>query len=490
MKYTRQYASSPNLNISNNVDDSAEDHTFFETQLDDKILHREPPPLIEKRRRGLYGNLKQSESVPNLYGGIRPHAQVFGKHSFSHSPRDAGNYDKSLKFLQQRIRNGFYGDGIACMPDDPITISFRIDLQTDNTVKHLGCKSRFIIYHVSIYYPDSAHANMLIVDTETQTAERFEPHGFKQSQASNINDIMLSINTSSASIDAHLQRWIKQNYPNYTYLSPFDVCPRTGPQTTATSDVWEKGFCQTWTILYADARLRSPDLSPEEIQGLLLQYSPDQLHDLVRTFANIVDVEVEGKANSESLHEWITRLSSMYVLTMIDLLSPLNSKALQGDPDLVKLLVMIEHMAPFIERSLAMLVKSHYSMLDDAVSTWSQFALYDLKDAGQLPRTDVLVSLIESIEFLRPVIINFTIFGNHEERYQTILATTISAKLFNDLLIENNIDPEQHFVKYYLPRFLKDSEAIQTFEDSLIPYETLQNMMSKETLRLWMARIN
>lgn len=245
--------------------------------------------------RQLYGQLKRSESLPSIRYGDVHYGSLFGKHSFNHKVRLAGDKKKSMLFLEQRIEKGVYGQNIVCM-GTKIKIIPRI--RKIEIVDHrIACPHRLIVHPVTIAFSSSSHANIVIVDKEQQIVERFEPHGFRTYDFHPPDsklyalDIIRAENESSVEIDAYLKKWAKEMYPNFRYLSPFDVCPSLGPQSRATEELSEFGFCQTWVLLYADARLKNYNQSPEYIQRALLDYSPDQLHDLVRTFASIVDNE-------------------------------------------------------------------------------------------------------------------------------------------------------------------------------------------------------
>lgn len=113
----------------------------------------------------------------------------------------------------------------------------------------------------------SSHANALIIDKNKKTFELFDPYG------KTIPAIDEWFDTSFRST---------ANLPDYQYLSPMTLCPITsGPQYLAekTSQIEksQRGYCYTYTMMYIQMRLANPHLIPQDIIGLILDVTPEQL---------------------------------------------------------------------------------------------------------------------------------------------------------------------------------------------------------------------
>jgi hypothetical protein len=106
-----------------------------------------------------------------------------------------------------------------------------------------------------------AHYNMLIFDKDSGILERFEPHG----------------DTTPLEFAPHLlDKTIVQIFPQIlrpflngrelTYLPPLGFCPRSGAQLVeeASRSVLglpvTHGFCAVWSFIYANARLKRPNV--------------------------------------------------------------------------------------------------------------------------------------------------------------------------------------------------------------------------------------
>lgn len=139
---------------------------------------------------------------------------------------------------------------------------------------------------------ETTHANMLIIDKMKTRweIERFEPHGQLQSLSKyNEGDWLYEMQEH---IDVALKKWCDRMLPAlnqpFTYRRPMDVCPRPGPQTRSEAMEELGGFCQTWVLLYIDARLSNPDLTAEEILEIFFELPSKELYEMIQDYVHFV----------------------------------------------------------------------------------------------------------------------------------------------------------------------------------------------------------
>lgn len=113
------------------------------------------------------------------------------------------------------------------------------------------------------------HANMLIIDWERKTLERFEPNGG-----------FFDVQYKGYGLD-ELNKQLTRLSKKYglEYLPPKFACPNVGLQATQHSQFLKNnifiegdvgGWCQTWSVFYADMRLSYPDIDPQSLMQLTL----------------------------------------------------------------------------------------------------------------------------------------------------------------------------------------------------------------------------
>ena len=132
-------------------------------------------------------------------------------------------------------------------------------------------KTRFIIIPIQLTYitRKSYHANMLIYDKKTKTAERYEPHGLP-------TELQYTDKVNSNLIDKSIREFLldkKLIDRGEDYFGPLNMCPnweswksgKMGHQKL--QELERKGFsgsCATWVIWYTDYRLSNPNLERDE----------------------------------------------------------------------------------------------------------------------------------------------------------------------------------------------------------------------------------
>lgn len=131
------------------------------------------------------------------------------------------------------------------------------------------CKKRFIVVPLFFENPKNcsngvAHYNVLIIDKQLKTMERFESYGYKQYDTKKTYEMFKSFDDKIAKL-----------YSKYTYYSPNQFCPMEGLQEIEerqidnNSDIETEsdpgGFCGVWSIWYAELRLKHPDMDRKKL---------------------------------------------------------------------------------------------------------------------------------------------------------------------------------------------------------------------------------
>jgi hypothetical protein len=181
-------------------------------------------------------------------------------------------YDYNLFSLLMDI---LYSDNFSIDTNsEPYTVHFPSEQKLR---KCLDSGKRFIVMFLSIILENSGHANMIIIDKQKGTMERYEPqgldHGFYDSKQ----------------VDQEIKKVAKKY--NLSYLGPDDFCI-TGLQDIMEQDTMDiyyfEGFCKTWSFMYALLRLMVGD-------EMDTQDFNENLHDIMVYFAKEFLEERTGK---------------------------------------------------------------------------------------------------------------------------------------------------------------------------------------------------
>ena len=187
----------------------------------------------------------------------------------------------------------------------------KIEVNISNTFKILldrcyKTKSRFIVSFVVLLIGDSGHANILIIDKEDDSIERFEPNGYIFYEDEDYKDLVVAL-------DEKLITFFKEY--GYKYFSPKDFCPKIGIQLVETAFSKNIGFCVSWSIIYSIERLQSMTsrtyIAENLLQNILAKY---KLHgkSSTETYANL-EKWLENTINSifSSLDKYYKQLSEL-----------------------------------------------------------------------------------------------------------------------------------------------------------------------------------
>jgi len=106
--------------------------------------------------------------------------------------------------------------------------------------------ARFSVSYANWFIGKRGHANILIVDNREKIIERYDPNGAVSYDQ--------EVDRVNKEIDRALDEFAKSQ--GYFYVPPADFCPKLGVQSIEAG--FEKtGYCVSWSIIYAEERLRS-----------------------------------------------------------------------------------------------------------------------------------------------------------------------------------------------------------------------------------------
>ncbi len=127
----------------------------------------------------------------------------------------------------------------------------------DSLIKTKLNNNGFLIIPLGIDTATGSHANILIIDNNNKTIERFEPNGKNSPRGFYYNQDLL---------DNLLKNKFNQLLPEYKYYSPTEYLPTIGFQLLETvEDKCKKigdpnGFCAVWCIWWAEQRITNPEI--------------------------------------------------------------------------------------------------------------------------------------------------------------------------------------------------------------------------------------
>lgn len=177
---------------------------------------------------------------------------------------------------------------------------------------------RYIVVPLVIFLGLGAgHANMVVVNRDTKTIERFDPLGHLLTQPDMLaqlrmfgkfnRDIADTLHTRDEQafkatleeceiiLDKTIESMLKKHFLGFTYTPPLALCPALAPQTLAelgASSCSKKkaGLCVTWSLMYAHLRLLLPNATPTALaKGLLATYNKNKLADLILRYNAMIE---------------------------------------------------------------------------------------------------------------------------------------------------------------------------------------------------------
>tara|TARA_Y100000590_G_scaffold465990_1_gene639918 strand:+ start:5178 stop:7385 length:2208 start_codon:yes stop_codon:yes gene_type:complete len=122
---------------------------------------------------------------------------------------------------------------------------------------------RFIVIPLGIELAEGSHANIIIIDKENKTIERFEPNGLNEPRNFPYNKNLL---------DNLLKSKFQQLLDKFKYIEPKDYLPTIGFQMLEIINEDKckmigdpNGYCAVWCIFYTKYRLENPDVKQSKL---------------------------------------------------------------------------------------------------------------------------------------------------------------------------------------------------------------------------------
>ena len=201
----------------------------------------------------------------------------------------------NAKYSKYIIRNAItYHSNYDCMIIPESAVKEILDFTAKRFI--------YIIFNVYWDNTDMGHANILIIDNLKKTIERFEPHGeLIRNHFSDKDKVpYLSIKHENDRIDKKFNKDLlkKIHLEGYKYLSPIDISPKIGIQTTA--DAYG-GMCVTYTLIYLQLRIMNPDIDQKVILKYLISKEEKEIIDIILRYAKYVEMTL--KKNSAKVLE-------------------------------------------------------------------------------------------------------------------------------------------------------------------------------------------
>ena len=139
---------------------------------------------------------------------------------------------------------------------------------------------------------NGSHANIIIIDIENKTIERFEPNGSTPPTGFYYNPDLLNKSLLSK---------FKELLPEYKYIAPDKYLPNIGFQMyeiikekNCTQIGDPNGFCAVWCVWWAEQRLANNEIKPKLLAEELIKkikFSNMSFKKLIRNYSiNIVDI--------------------------------------------------------------------------------------------------------------------------------------------------------------------------------------------------------
>ena len=122
---------------------------------------------------------------------------------------------------------------------------------------------RFIVIPLGIELAEGSHANIIIIDKDNKTIERFEPNGANEPRNFPYNKKLL---------DNLLKNKFEQLLSKFKYLEPKDYLPTIGFQMLEIINEDKckiigdpNGYCAVWCVFYAKYRLENPNVRQDKL---------------------------------------------------------------------------------------------------------------------------------------------------------------------------------------------------------------------------------
>jgi hypothetical protein len=150
-----------------------------------------------------------------------------------------------------------------------------------------------IFFNISLVNIDINHANIMIIDNNLQTIERFDPYGVMDyNEANKLDDFL----------EKELNKMILvKKKKKYKYLRPIDYLGINSFQSLSRHDDIENqnigdiaGFCLAWCFWYLENRLNNPVVKQKILVKKLQKKLIDnkmKIVEYIRSYANKLNID-------------------------------------------------------------------------------------------------------------------------------------------------------------------------------------------------------
>jgi len=147
-------------------------------------------------------------------------------------------------------------------------------------------RARFIYFTFVVIFSNKTeltHANIVIIDMDKMTIERFEPYGHgHRGYMKEIDNVFVK------------KVLPKMGLQNFKYIPPASISPALGIQAKADS---YGGMCVTITMLYLHLRIMNPDISRKLVIKYLLDMNKKELKKVILKYARHVEKTLKKNKN-------------------------------------------------------------------------------------------------------------------------------------------------------------------------------------------------
>jgi len=219
-----------------------------------------------------------------------------------------GNVRQTSYFLSRLVNQLKFKD--VCVAAQPYSFIITIyenggfGIPPDFTKFIETCPKVIIFIPVILQGENMGHYNTLIIDKKRKEHERFEPHGHA-TYSSDFSNL----------VDKVLKTELKFPYRS-AYIETGQFCPRVGPQHFENLGHCPygvaRGFCVTWSTLYAHLRLTNPLHGRERVVEELLKGDEKEKAERIMKYQTLID-----KVITEEEVEKIRKLEEEYSRTEV-----------------------------------------------------------------------------------------------------------------------------------------------------------------------------
>lgn len=178
----------------------------------------------------------------------------------------------------------------------------------ENIIETKLKKCDYLIIPLGIEMSKGSHGNILIYDKNINEIERFEPNGSSYPYGFNYNPSLL---------DKILEKKFTNLIKGVKYVKPNEYLPKVGFQLIESQEDYKKtkigdpgGFCATWSLWYADMRIKFSKYDRKKIVNKLIKkirLSDQSFKELIRNYSrHITDIRDKYlKKINIDINDWL-----------------------------------------------------------------------------------------------------------------------------------------------------------------------------------------